>query len=115
VTLGDQIPVLDRNQLRDVTLEDETMMREILNALIEDASDQIGSLETAVREGDGRLAARLAHCSRGACANLGAKAVAAVLENIERLSVAGELGACGASLAALGRELDRLRAEAATL
>jgi HPt (histidine-containing phosphotransfer) domain-containing protein len=112
---ADQIPVLDRDQLRDVTLEDEDMMREIVSALIEDASQQIHSMETAIRERDGRLTARLAHYSRGACANLGAKAVAATLEKIERQGAAGQFGACGASLAALGREIERLRVEAETL
>lgn len=115
VTPADQIPVLDRDQLRDVTLEDEEMMREIVSALIEDASQQILSMEAAIRERDGRLTARLAHYSWGACANLGAKAVAATLESIERQGAAGQFGSCGASLAALCREIERLRVEAATL
>ena len=86
-------------------------MREILAALIDDTSVQIHNLETAIREQDPSKCARLAHYSKGACANVGANRAATVLKQIEREASSGHLQECGASLATLAMELDRLRGE----
>ena len=50
--------VLDRAQLREVTLEDEALMREILAALIADTEQQMPLLDMAIR-------LSLIHISRG--------------------------------------------------
>lgn len=105
--------VLDREQLREVTLHDAELMREILDALLEDSSRQTCLMEAAIHAQDAPRIMRLAHYSKGACANIGARAAAAVLDDMERLARRGEYRECGASLAALGHELDRLREEAA--
>ena len=55
---------------------------------------------------------QLAHYSKGACANVGAKSAAAVLENIERTAARCDFDGCGASLAKLAQAIDRLREEA---
>jgi HPt (histidine-containing phosphotransfer) domain-containing protein len=104
--------VLDRAQLRDVTLDDEGLMREILAALIDDASQQMPLLESAIRAEDAQKCMQLAHYSKGACANVGANAVAAVLKRIEREAASHEFPECRASLANLAAELERLRLEA---
>ena len=104
--------VLDRAQLRDVTLDDEDLMREILAALIDDTSQQMPLLESAVRAEDAQKCAQLAHYCKGACANVGANAAAAVLKRIEREAAGHEFPECRASLANLAVELDRLRLEA---
>src|SRR5271157_5618347 len=101
--------VLDRAQLRDVTLDDEDLMREILSALIDDTSRQMPFLESAIRAEDSKKCMRLAHYSKGACANLGANAAAAVLKQIERKAAGREFLACRASLANLAAEIERLR------
>ena len=107
--LTDTTTVLDREQLRDITLDDEDLMREVLAALIDDTSRQILLLETAIREQDAGRCMRLAHYSKGACANVGALAAATVLKNIEHDASLGQFPECGTSLAALNREMDRLR------
>lgn len=104
--------VLDRRQLRDVTLDDDDLMREILSTLIDDTSRQIPLLEAAIREKDPRTTKRLAHYSKGACANVGANAAVAALENIERTAARSDFDECGASLGKLARAIDQLRAEA---
>jgi HPt (histidine-containing phosphotransfer) domain-containing protein len=53
----------------------------------------------------------LAHYSKGACANLGAKAAAATLLNIELSAASGDFNGCTVSLANLAAEVVRLRAE----
>ncbi len=104
--------VLDREQLRNVTLEDEELMREIVATLIDDTARQMAALGRAIGEGDAGEAVRLAHYSKGACASVGARSSAALLQQIERNAAALDFGACRESLARLSGELERLRAEA---
>jgi HPt (histidine-containing phosphotransfer) domain-containing protein len=115
VQVIDTTTVLDREQLRDVTLNDEDLMREILSALIDDTSRQIPLLDSAIREEDSLKCMRLAHYSKGACANVGANAAAALLKHIEHEAGRGEFTECGTSLAALSHEIDRLRDEALSM
>jgi len=103
--------VLDREQLREITLEDEELMRQILATLIEDTERQMPLLDLAIRGLDAPQCMRLAHYCQGACANVGAKAAAAVLERMERHAAQGSLEECGSQLAALAREVELLRAE----
>ena len=42
--------VLDREQLRDITMNDEALMREIVGVLVDDTSRQIPLLAAAIRE-----------------------------------------------------------------
>jgi HPt (histidine-containing phosphotransfer) domain-containing protein len=109
VQVIDTTTVLDREQLRDITLDDEELMREILSALIDDTSSQIPLLDSAIREEDSQKCVRLAHYSKGACANVGANAAAALLKRIEQEAGKGQFPECGASLAALTHEIDLLR------
>lgn len=108
-------PVLDLEQLRSVTLDDTELMREIVTALIDDTTLQLSALGEAIRDGDGVKVARLAHYCKGACANVGAQASAHLLRTLERTAANGDFPACGAQLAALSGELERLRVEAAAL
>ena len=71
--------VLDRAQLREVTLEDEALMRELLDALIADTEQQMPLFDMAIRRTDLQQCARLAHYCKGACANVGAQAAGTVL------------------------------------
>jgi HPt (histidine-containing phosphotransfer) domain-containing protein len=115
VQVSDRTPVLDLEQLRSVTLDDAELMREIVAALIDDTARQLSALGEAIRSGDGVRIARLAHYCKGACANVGAQASAHLLRSLERTAASGDFPACGAQLAALSGELDRLRVEAAAL
>jgi len=107
----DEETVLDRAQLRDVTLDDEELMREILSALIDDTSRQIQLLGAAIREQNPQKCMRLAHYSKGACANVGACRAAALLQQIERQAASGGFDGCGESLDRLSEEVERLREE----
>jgi len=111
VGTSDTTVVLDRAQLREVTLEDEELMREILAALIADTELQMPLLDMAIRGTDLQQCARLAHYCKGACANVGAKAAATVLAELERSAKSGAPEECSRQLAALATEVDRLRCE----
>ena len=86
-------------------------MREILAALIDDTSRQLQLLEAAVRNQDARQCMRLAHYSKGACANVGANTAAVLLDKIERQAAGGSVENGVERLAALATEVERLRAE----
>ena len=107
--------VLDRQQLRDVTLADVELMREVLHALLDDTSAQLVLLDHAIREQDPQQTMRLAHYCKGACANLGANALAAVLKRLEQEASRQDFLDCTASLDNVNLELERLRAEAGEL
>ncbi len=92
-------------------MDDEELMREVLDALWDDTSAQISKLEAAVRTGDGDQCARLAHYSKGACANVGASAAAAVFRRIEVDAREAQFAKCAESLAALGEAMENLKME----
>ncbi len=110
-----ELPVLDHAQLRDVTLDDPDLMREILAALIDDTGRQIELLSSAIQDRDAQRCVKLAHYSKGACANVGAVAAATLLKGIERDAARDQFDACSSALANLVSELDRLRHEADAL
>jgi len=104
--------VLDISQLRNVTLDDEALMREVVRALLLDASDRIDDLRGAIERADAPECARLAHTAQGACGNVGAASMAALFWSIERHARSGDFGPCKSALANLLIELDKLRFEA---
>ena len=101
----DHAIVLDRQQLRDITLDDDELMREVLTSLLDDTSKQVALLDQAIRAQDPQKTMRLAHYCKGACANVGANAVAAVLKRLEEQAARNAFGDCAASLSSLSLEL----------
>jgi len=107
--------VLDIEQLRNVCMEDSELMRDLVTSLIDDATKQLPALSDAVENGDGALCARLAHYVKGACANVGAVSMAALLKQIEGNAKAGDFNACRTFLDNLAAEFQKFSSEAATL
>ena len=108
----DQSTVLDRQQLRDITLDDDELMREVLTALFDDTAKQVPLLDLAIRDQDPQQTMRLAHYCKGACANVGANALASVLKRLEQEAARRSFGDCAVSLGNLSLELERFRVEA---
>jgi HPt (histidine-containing phosphotransfer) domain-containing protein len=113
VHVSDETIVLDREQLREITLDDEELMREILTSLVDDTAKQLVLLDHAIRQQDAQQTMRLAHYSKGACANVGANAMAALLKRLEQQAAGGRLSECAASFQTLQHEAERLRLAAA--
>ena len=103
--------VLDFSQLRNVTLNDEELMREVVGALVSEVSQQIEGLSRAVQCGDTQACVKVAHNAYGACGNVGAASMAAVFFSLERQAADGNLGLCQSSVEILGVELEKLRRE----
>ena len=96
-------------------MDDPELMREILAALLADTSQQMGLLDAAIRAQNVTQCMRLAHYSKGACANVGANRAAGMFKQIESRAADGEFSGCVESLASLVREMDLLRNESAAL
>lgn len=107
--------VFDIDQLRNVCLEDSELMRELVTALIEDATKQFSALSDAVEHADATRCARVAHYVKGACANVGAVSMAVLLKQIENSATAGDFDACRTSLNNLTAEFQKFSSQAATL
>jgi HPt (histidine-containing phosphotransfer) domain-containing protein len=106
---------LDRDQLREVTLGDPELMREFVTALIDDTTQKIPLIQTAIQEQNGERCSRLAHYCKGACANLGAVFAADLLQTIELRAAARDFYRCSQSLAALAAEIVKLQEESSSL
>jgi HPt (histidine-containing phosphotransfer) domain-containing protein len=106
---------LDRDQLRDITLDDQSLMREIVGVLIEDTTRQLVLLQAAIQDEDITRCIRLAHYSKGACANVGASSAAALLKDIESNAADRDFHRCQAALTQLAHEVDLLRTAAVSL
>lgn len=89
-------------------------MREVLAALIDDTARQLNLLDAAIRQRNASETIRLAHYSKGACANVGARSTAALLQQIERTAARGDFETCVQSFGSLAAELEKLRQEAAS-
>jgi HPt (histidine-containing phosphotransfer) domain-containing protein len=107
--------VLDLDQLRNICMEDAELMRELAASLIDDTAMQMPELADAVERADATRCARLAHYVKGACANVGAASMAALLKTFELDANAGDFGACRDSLDNLAVELQKFSSEAASL
>ena len=106
--------VFDINQLRNVCMDDSELMRELVTALIDDATKQLSALSEAVEHADATHCARVAHYIKGACANVGAASMAVLLKQIENSATAGDFDACRASLNNLTAEFQKFSSQAAT-
>jgi len=96
-------------------MDDRDLMRDIVAALLEDTSQQVALIENAIRTQDGQSCVRLAHYSKGACANVGANRAAGLFRRLESEAKQSEFARCGESLAALTGELDALRVASLSL
>jgi HPt (histidine-containing phosphotransfer) domain-containing protein len=110
-----EVPVFDIDQLRNICMEDTELMRELVLSLIDDAGAQIPALQEAIEQADAARCARVAHYVKGACANVGAVSMAALLKTIERNATAGDFDACRNSLLDLNRELEKFSSQAVVL
>jgi HPt (histidine-containing phosphotransfer) domain-containing protein len=96
-------------------MNDEDLMREGLGALVDDTARHMELLEVAIREGNSQKCIRLAHYSKGACANMGVNRAAGVFKQIEKNAAEGQFHECSQSLDGLARELELLRLAALAL
>lgn len=107
--------VLDRHQLRNITMDDEELMHEIVAALVDDTAKQIERLAEAVGSGAVQDSMRLAHSAKGACGNVGAVSLASLFGAIEHDARRGSLVGAIDRVISLRLELEKLRSEAGNI
>ncbi len=110
-----EIALLDMNQLKSITMDDPELMHELVIALIEDTSQQIAEISQAIASSDGTRCSRLAHYVKGACANVGAASMAAILKHMEIKATQGDFDACRTSLDNLSTELQKFSVQSAAI
>jgi hypothetical protein len=107
--------VLDVEELRNLTMNDRALMREILDALIVDAGRHATLLETAMRECDLAPVSRFARSASRACANVGANAAAEAFREVERYAARRPSHGWRPLLDDVRVQIGRLREEASRL
>ncbi|MBI2863331.1 MAG: response regulator [Chloroflexi bacterium] len=86
----------------------QELVREIVEAFLEDAARQLAEIRSAVAAGDPHRLRESAHGLKGMSANLGAKAMASLSFDLEKLGREGSLQGAAELLAQLERESERV-------
>jgi HPt (histidine-containing phosphotransfer) domain-containing protein len=107
--------LLDMDQLKSITMDDPALMHELVIALVEDTSKQIVEISQAIESSDATRCSRLAHYVKGACANVGAASMAAILKHMEIKATLGDFDACRSSLDNLSAELRKFSVQSAAI
>lgn len=93
----------------------DAFLREIAGIFLEDTPLRIAELDESLRNGDVTAFTRAAHSIKGSSANLGALALRAAAETLERQSRENGLVGVREPLAALKSEFGRAQSALATL
>ena len=107
------LEAVDLNVLRafeEMQVEGEPdLIVELIDLYLKDAPLKLASLLEADAVGDEGALKRAAHSLKGSSASIGVSHVAALCEELERVSRVDAVGQVGALLERLGQELERVR------
>ncbi|MDI1286368.1 MAG: PAS-domain containing protein [Reyranella sp.] len=104
-------PAIDRSVLDPWIADDEAARRDLLRKFATTAIDSRRDIEAAMTAGDLPALAAAAHRLKGSALAVGAHALGAAAETLERTAKAGDRAACQDSLGPLAVEVERARAE----
>jgi PAS domain S-box-containing protein len=105
-------PVLDSavldglRQLREPGAPDP--LAEIIDLFLQDTPHRLNHLSTAVNQQDATVLKSSAHSLKGSASNLGARPLAALCAQLEKLATVGDFAAAGPTAARLKAEYDRV-------
>ena len=102
--------VFDRAGLMIRLMDDEVLVRVVVDGFLEDAPRQIEALKVCLAAGDASGAIRQAHTIRGASATVGGDALSAVAQQMEKVATSGDLEAVRDHLPDLEYEFGRMHA-----
>lgn len=106
----DAVDLAVLNGLEGAQVEGEPdIVVELMELYLEDASGKLAAMHEDLSEKRGKSVGRLAHSLRGSSANLGARRVAALCEELERMNEGETSRAGGALLGRLELELACVR------
>jgi Response regulator containing CheY-like receiver, AAA-type ATPase, and DNA-binding domains len=101
--------VLQLDRLRDACMDDADTERVFLRRLVTTAPEMLAQIRSALAARDGAKVDADAHTLKGGCYMLGADALGAACERLERTARDGDLGPAEVLLAQAEREMGRLR------
>jgi len=104
----DSLPV-DMEQLRDMVGTDPQILREVVNLYLNQTSEQINQLKSAIETGAGREVERLAHSCAGSSATCGAILLVSLLRQLEQMGRNGQLEGADEAVAEVARRFDRVQ------
>lgn len=81
---------VNMDRLRQVSLDDDEFLLELLETYLEDAVQQRQDLAAAASEQDSQLLAQRAHRIKGGASNLGAESLAQLCAELERSAKLGQ-------------------------
>jgi HPt (histidine-containing phosphotransfer) domain-containing protein len=109
MSMHDSPDRMDFDRLQEISGGDPDFEREVLEAFVAETSDQLAIAQARLELGDADAASHEAHAMRGVALNVGARAFAQLIAEIEALSRDGELAAARAALSRAHLEFDELR------
>ncbi|MGB3573433.1 MAG: Hpt domain-containing protein [Phormidesmis sp.] len=101
----------DWQQLRQLAGEDSEFESELLDIFLQDAQDSLQKLESAIASKSIQVVEEVAHSLRGASANVGASALAAVALQLEQAARGGDITSARSLLRQLNRHCQRIRTQ----
>lgn len=101
-------PIFDRAGLIERLGGDTELVDEIVQIFLESADEMIGTVDSAVADGDAHRVERSAHSLKGALLNIAADSVAEGALRLEQAGRSGELELCSQLLDELKQEYDLL-------
>ena len=102
-------PIFDRAGMMARLMDDEELIRLVVENFLEETPGQMASLKAYLEAGEAPGAERQAHTLRGAAANVGGERLRAMAFEIESAARAGDLGIARLYLARLEEEFLVLR------
>jgi CheY-like chemotaxis protein/HPt (histidine-containing phosphotransfer) domain-containing protein len=101
--------VWDKGEMMSRMMEDEELVKKVLEMFLEDMPVQIQAIKESMKTGDIRGLEFQTHRIKGSAANVNAAALQAVALAMEKKAKAGDMDAAGAMLADLEKELVRFK------
>jgi two-component system, sensor histidine kinase and response regulator len=107
--------VLDRVELLARVDGDRVLLAELVRLFVQERPELLGSMETALRDGDAQELARAAHKAKGAFGNLSAPLAQQCAAELELLARHGELALATDVFLRLTEQVEKLQAELSAL
>jgi two-component system, sensor histidine kinase and response regulator len=99
-------PIFDRADALSRIAEDEELLVTLIEMFRNDAPAYLTEIESALNDGDQSRLVRGAHTLKGVLATFSARRAEVLARTMEDQAKAGDIGACGAQLPTLKRELE---------
>lgn len=106
-----QMPIFDKAGMQDRLMNDEELIRIVIEGFLVDIPKQIQLLKGYLESGELTNAERQAHTIKGASANIGGEALRMVAANLEETIKQANMAAVQAKIGSLDLNFERLRSE----